>query len=140
MDIKEIKELLQKYYEGNTTLKEEEILKRYFVNNPDVPEKLCAEKAQFIMYEKAKKADTPLEDFEKNLETIIDDQKVRYPVFSRKNIGLKIAVLAASVLILFGLYNTVRHFTAKPDYTDTIEDPYLAYQETKRTLYKEILL
>jgi len=134
MDIKKIKEFLQKYYDGDTTLEEEEILKRYFVENPDVPQELRTEKEQFAMYDRVKNADVPFKDFEKNLESLIDNQKVKYPVFNRRNVRFKIAALAASILILFGVYNSIRYFTARPKYSDTIEDPYLAYQETKRTL------
>ena len=134
MDIKEIKVLLQKYYSGDTTLNEEEILKRYLVDNPEVPEELSAEKEQFAMYCRAKNAGIPFDDFERNLEALIDNQKVKYPVFNMRNIKFKIAALAASVLILFGVYNSIKYFTGKPGYKDTIEDPYLAYQETKRTL------
>jgi hypothetical protein len=134
MEIKKIKELLSKYYNGETTLNEEELLKRYFVDNADIPEELDAEKKQFKMYEEIKNADVPIKDFEKDLESLIDKQKVKYPDFSRRKAVFRIAAIAASLLILFGVYSSVKHFTGRPKYHDTIEDPYLAYQETKRTL------
>ena len=134
MDIKELRKLLQKYYNGETTLKEEDTLKKYFVDNPDIDEEFRAEKEQFIMFEKAEKQDVPIEDFEKKLEILIDNQKVKYPVFKRNKIWIQITAVAASVLIIFGVYNSIKYFTGKPEYKDTIEDPQLAYEETKKTL------
>ena len=134
MDIKELRKLLQKYYNGETTLNEEDTLKKYFTGNPDIDEEFHTEKKQFIMFNKAKNQDVPVEDFEKKLETLIDNQKVIYPVFKRSNVWIRIAAVAASVLIIFGIYNSIKYFTGKPEYSDTIEDPRLAYEETKKTL------
>jgi hypothetical protein len=134
MDIKKLKELLQKYYNGETTLKEENTIKKYFVENPDVDEEFRAEKEQFIMFDKAEKQNVPVEDFEKKLERLIDNQKVIYPGFKRNKIWIRVAAVAASILIIFGVYNSVKYFTGKPEFKDTIEDPYMAYEETKRTL------
>jgi hypothetical protein len=115
-------------------LDEEKLLKRYFIDNVDIPEELSAEKKQFEMYEKMKNADVPIRDFDKDLELLIENQKVKYPDFNRRKTVFRIAAIAASLLILFGVYNSVKHFTGRSKYHDTIEDPYLAYQETKRTL------
>jgi hypothetical protein len=134
MDIKEIRKLLQKYYNGETTLKEENRLKKYFVDNPHIDEEFRAEKEQFIMFDKAGKQDIPVEDFEKKLERLIDNQKVIYPSFKRNRIWIRVAAVAASILIIFGVYNSVKYFTGKPEFEDTIEDPYMAYEETKNTL------
>lgn len=134
MDIKELRKLLQKYYNGETTLKEEDTLKKYFVENPHIDEEFQAEKEQFIMFNKAKKQDVPFKDFEKDLERIIDDQKVKYPVFRSNKIWIQIASVAASILIIFGVYNSIKYFTGKPEYKDTIDDPQIAYEETKNAL------
>ena len=134
MDIKELRKLLQKYYNGETTLKEEDTLKKYFVDNPDINEEFRAEKEQFVMFDRAEKQEVPIEDFEKKLEILIDNQKVIYPVFKRNKVWIQIAAVAASVLIIFGVYNSIKYFSGKPDYKDTIEDPQLAYEETKKTL------
>jgi len=134
MDFKELRKLLQKYYNGETTLKEEDTLKKYFADNPDIDEEFHAEKEQFLMFNKAEKQDVPIEDFEKKLERLIDNQKVIYPVFKRNKTWIRIAAVAASVLIIFGIYNSVKYFTGKPEYLDTIEDPQMAYEETKKTL------
>ncbi len=134
MDIKELRRLLQKYYNGETTLKEEDTLKKYFVENPDIDEEFRAEKEQFVMFDKAKKQDVPVEDFEKKLEILIDNQKVIYPDFRRNKVWIRIAAVAATGLIIFGVYNSIKYFTGKHEYSDTIEDPQLAYEETKKAL------
>ncbi len=134
MDIKELRKLLQKYYNGETTLKEEDALKKYFIDNPDIDEEFRAEKEQFVMFDKAEKQDVPIEDFEKKLEILIDNQKVIYPVFRRNKIWIRVAAVAASILIIFGVYNSIKYFTGKPEYKGTIEDPLMAYEETKNTL------
>ena len=134
MDIKELRKLLQKYYNGETTLKEEDTLKKYFVDNLHIGEEFQAEKEQFVMFDKAKKQDVPFKDFEKDLEKIIDNQKVKYPVFRSNKTWIQIAAVAASVLIIFGVYNSIKYFAGKPEYKDTIDDPYIAYEETKNAL------
>ncbi|UCH13963.1 MAG: hypothetical protein JSV22_12770 [Bacteroidales bacterium] len=134
MDIKELRILLQKYYNGETTLKEEDILKKYFIENPDIDEEFQAEKEQFVMFDRAKKQEVPIKDFEKDLEKLIDNQKVIYPVFRSNKTWMKIAGVAASILIIFGIYNSIKYFTGKPEYKDTIDDPRIAYEETKNAL------
>ncbi len=134
MDIKELRKLLQKYYNGETTLKEEDKLKKYFIDNPGIDEEFSTEREQFLMFDRAARQDVPAEDFEKKLEILIDSQKVIYPVFKRNKTWFRIAAVAASVLIIFGIYNSIRYFTDKQSFKDTIEDPYMAYEETKKTL------
>jgi hypothetical protein len=134
MDIKQLRKLIQKYYNGETTLKEEDALKKYFLESPAIDEEFRSEREQFIMLDKAERQDVPVKDFEKKLEALIDNQKVIYPVFKRSKIWLQIAAVAASVLIIFGVYNSIKYLTGKHAYEDTIDDPYLAYEETKKTL------
>lgn len=134
MDIKELRKLLQKYYNGETTLREEEVLKKYFTGNQNIDEEFLAEKEQFVMFDKAKRQDVPFKDFEKDLEQIIDNQKVKYPNFRSNKIWIQIAGIAASILIIFGVYNSIKYFAGKPEYKDTIDDPQIAYKETKNAL------
>ena len=57
MDFKQIEYLLEKYYEGETTVDEEETLKQFFVS-ADVPARLKAEQAQFLFLAQAAKENT----------------------------------------------------------------------------------
>ena len=54
MDFNRIEELLAKYWECDTSLQEEEELKKFF-NSQEVPEHLMAYKSLFIYYEEEKK-------------------------------------------------------------------------------------
>ena len=46
-DVKQIQELLDKYFEGETSLQEEQILKDYFLNTADIPAEWYSAKAMF---------------------------------------------------------------------------------------------
>ncbi|MCK4465557.1 MAG: pyruvate ferredoxin oxidoreductase, partial [Bacteroidales bacterium] len=49
MDLQKIEKLLQKYYNGETSLEEEEVLRTFF-SSRDVPDHLEAEKELFSYY------------------------------------------------------------------------------------------
>lgn len=131
MNSKKLRMLLNKYYKGDTTLNEEEALRKYFVDNPDIPEEFSTEKDQFLMIEKAKNQDMPFDDFEEKLERIIDNQKVRYPVFRRTKFWIQVTGIAASILIVFSIYNSL----TDSDEIGVIDDPSAAYEETQKVLY-----
>jgi hypothetical protein len=131
MNAKKLRSLLDKYYKGDTILSEEEALRRYFVSNPDIPEEFRTEMAQFLMIDKAKNQDIPFDDFEEKLEKLIDNQKIRYPVFRRTKFWIQVTGIAASILIVFSIYNSL----TDSDEIGTIEDPNVAYEETQKALY-----
>ena len=135
MKSKEIKALLDKYYKGETTLDEEQLLRKYFLENTDVPWELVVEKEQFIMYDKAANKQVPFDDFEEKLEKLIDDQKVRHPVFRSTRFWIRVTGVAASILIVFSVYNSLKYFINKPEDMGTFDDPVMAYEETKKALY-----
>lgn len=58
--IKEIESLLDKYYEGETSLQEENILREFFTTQ-DVPEHLLFEKSQFVFYKEEKQKTKDIE-------------------------------------------------------------------------------
>jgi hypothetical protein len=135
MKSEKIRSLLAKYYKGETTLDEEQDLRKYFLDNPDVPEEFIVEKEQFIMYDKAAKKEVPFDDFEEKLEKLIDDQKVIRPDFTSRKLWIRVAGVAASILLVFSVYNSFKYFISKPDDTGTFDDPVIAYEETKKALY-----
>ena len=67
------------------------------------------------MFDKAKNQDIPFDDFEEKLEKLIDNQKVKYPVFRRNKFWIQIAGIAASVLIVFSVYNSFKYIINKPE-------------------------
>ena len=63
MTTSEIEQLLEKYYEGNTTLQEEEALSDFFLGG-DVPEHLAMHKPVFACFDEALKLEMQDTDFE----------------------------------------------------------------------------
>ncbi|MBN2668547.1 MAG: hypothetical protein JXR60_04890 [Bacteroidales bacterium] len=83
MNSNKIKILLEKYFEGNTNLSEEQILKAYFSKTESIPQDLAYAKSFFNYLE--------------------DEKNIRYAEKKKKKyIGLWISSIAAS-LILIGL-------------------------------------
>lgn len=52
MEFKNLEILLDKYFEGNTTLDEEQQIREFFRKNADLPEKLMETKAMFEFFQK----------------------------------------------------------------------------------------
>lgn len=121
MNQKRIEELLSKYYEGVSSLTEEQELKAFFEQS-DVPEHLKAEQIQFNFYEAARQ--------EKSSRTFEPDEHVT------KSVQLKPYVrtawsMAASVVLVIGIYL----FMQKADEpVNEYENPEIAYAETKKAL------
>jgi hypothetical protein len=130
MDCKTIKEILDKYWEGETSLKEEQLLKTYF-NSDQVAKELESFRPLFVYY-KEQKAKTATQSFE-GLK--------RKPVVHR--LLPTWVTVAASILILVvaGTFCYVPQNTSNPaifaiDETvkDTYKDPEKAYKEAKAAL------
>ena len=87
MEYQEIKALLEKYFEGNTSLKEDAKLRYYFSSSEDIPEDIAMYKVLFAYYENAQNDAFP--------------KKKRLFVFTPK--ALAIAASIAFLLILIPL-------------------------------------
>jgi hypothetical protein len=137
MDLKKIEILLQKYYDGETTLEEENVLKAFFASG-DVPDHLKAEEEMFTYYHHPSTDEMPAEGMEeKILDAIGYEDNQNRKQSGKKSIYL-ITSIAASFLILLGSYflflnNDKIGFPLKK-YQDTFDNPELAYLETKKTL------
>jgi hypothetical protein len=104
MNIKEIKELLDKYYEGETTLAEEKILRDYFVSG-DVPLELSVHKSQFLYFtQESGDGISGRESEEKTFAEKIEMPVI--PVHFNRNRFYYITGIAAAVLLLIGLVFT----------------------------------
>ena len=126
MDYREIKALLDKYLEGNTSLEEEKILRKFFDEKQDVPEDIQYAKHMFSSF-RNEASGKP--DF------VIKDHKVIH--FRKRNIFV-LTGIAASILLIIGyfLINNSRndqiiyaYFDGKP-----VHDKQFAINETKRAL------
>jgi hypothetical protein len=137
MDRKQVKELLSRYYSGDSTDSEEQLLRYYFISGT-VPDEFKADQELFrTLHEE--KSNVPSDfSFDKLIEESIKSDPSYIPV--RKNPFYKTSVfrIAAGLAILTACA-TILYFTVYPGLkskhgADTYSDPALAYAEAKKAL------
>lgn len=143
MGTNEIKTLLNKFYDGETTVGEEQLLRDYFASD-GVDGSLAEEKAFFCavsdLTETSPEGGLPrAEALENSLERQIDAWNKVEKNFSRKarRISLRWMVgAAAGILLLIGIGLYVSQSQDEPQYalTDTYDNPEDAYAETQKAL------
>ena len=125
-----LKELLDRYYRGESSEAEEAELREYF-SGEIIPEDFDAEREIFRYYSASEIIPVPSEGFTERIIREVDElNEGRKRVFSRKRI-LAILSVAATVLILIGSYFI---FFSREDIEDTFTDPRIAYTETIKIL------
>jgi hypothetical protein len=130
MDSDEINQLLEKYWNCETSLEEEQTLRTYFAGQ-DIPDSLKGPAALFQYFEKEKEKSTD-KSFDENLRTRFRDghKVIALPV-------LKILRIAAGVLVVIAATFVIRYEIRKsypPEIAETYSDPKLALEETKKAL------
>ena len=85
MNTGEIKQLLEKYYNGESSVDEELILKEFF-SREIVPEELEAEKNIFRFYLHSSGTPLPSEDFTKTILSAVDDEEINLTKFRKRRI------------------------------------------------------
>ena len=139
MDLKQIEILLQKYYNGETSIEEEGQLTDFFKHN-DVPDHLKPDQDIFDYYSFERKEnkikDSGLEQQLVNMIDGLSDEKNQ--ATTKKRYLYALASIAAGILLFFGVYsifinkNPVDQSVA--EFNDTFDNPQLAYNETKKIL------
>lgn len=112
MNIREIEDLLQKYFDGDTSLDEERRLREFF-HQKEIPENLKCHLPLFQWIAGEQQVEITGSGFEERL-----NQNLRTPLRSAGSItipvsrGKKIApmLMAASILVLIGLLFSIRFF------------------------------
>jgi len=131
MNSEEIKHLLQKYFDGDTTLEEEIFLKNFF-SGGDIPEELNVEKEIFRYFILSAEIPEPSADFEEKIFSAIGHEDSNIIQTGRRmRLYLTLTGAAAGLLILAASYF---FFTGRPEPRDTYSDPELAYAETMKIL------
>ena len=132
MELKKIERLLAKYYDGNSSIEEEVILKAFF-EQETIPDYLKADKEMFLYYMRGKEEEEYSVDLEKNILEAIENEQSRES--SKERYFPKylywVSSVAASILIVLSVY----FYQKSPSLEDTYNSPELAYQETKKVLY-----
>jgi len=133
MDINRIKNLLEKYFEGLTSLEEEQELLEYFSEGNEVPAELITYKEHFRFLNASRNLSPATPGFEDRIAKLIDDQDRTFkPVIYRKRI-YKYAI-AASVAVLVGFAGLFIYQNQFHRSKDTFSDPQLAYIEAQKAI------
>lgn len=132
MDSKHIEQLLEKYWNCETSLEEEQELKDFFRSgNP--PEGLKEAAALFRYFDQQQK---------KTVEEVSFDAEVKKKIRAQKPWGKiiqlnYIARIAAGLIVVMAATYFIREEVRKaypPEPTDTYTDPRVAFEETKKAL------
>ena len=126
----ELKRLLEKYYNGESTEEEEGSLREYFRKN-NIPEGYEAEKIIFGYLDESIEIPEPSVDFEARILAGIDASESSRRSRTMKKYHLPILSAAAGLLLLVGSYF---YFSVRAEPMDTFTDPEIAYAETIKIL------
>ncbi len=127
METKKIKEILDRYFEGNSSLEEEQVLKAYF-SSADIDEEFIPFQPLF----------SSIEELNNDLNTVLDDDLMDFILESEhkeKNklryLWQSVSSIAAILLIALLVFNYQKE---QSDWEDTYSDPNVAYIEANKTL------
>jgi len=133
MELKEIKKLLDKFYEGETSLEEETLLKNFLLNS-DIPEDMLPDKELFCQIIAEQNSIPENKKLARKINSLIDDQDVKFKKSRRISLFYTVSSVAAGIAILVVSYMTVLKRDILPVKNETYDNPQLAYEEVKRTL------
>ena len=133
--------LLEKYFNGETSLQEEKELKEFFLTSEDIPEELVQLKNQFFALDEFASIELDNAFEQKILETISEndtENKTRLLTREEKPVrkhtfSYTWATIAASILILLSVWTSINHFQNK-QILNQYNNPELAYQEVSNAL------
>lgn len=117
MELDKIEILLEKYFEGETTIAEENELKKYF-SSSDVAQHLEHYRGMFGYFTAAK---------EQRFEQVI-------PLKTKTQKKVAWLSIAASVVVLLGLFTFYNQNMSQNQDLGTYDDPEKAFQETQKAL------
>lgn len=138
MESKRIRELLEKFYEANSTKNEEFELYKYFKSDK-VTDDLLEEKDYFLALYSVQKENIKIPiDIDKRIEEVINESPTKAKS-EKKAIWLKFFNAAATVIIIIGasflIYQGLELNKKVSKTKDTYDSVDLAYMQTKRILY-----
>jgi len=113
MELAKIENLLEKYFEAETSIQEEAILQEYFAQE-EVPEHLKQYKEMFNFFSNS------------SLET--SSRKIELTKESKKTISIKWLSIAAMMVFFIGIYSVYQQNETEK------EEAMLAYMETQKAL------
>jgi len=130
MDNRELKTLLEKYWQGETSLEEEKSLKKWFANNSG-HEGLENEEVLFKHFQKTGEIELP-GDFEDKILEKIDADKSKTIIWGSRLLNWKAAAVISGIIVASIVLKNP--FGSSTQMTDTYENPQDAYEATKAIL------
>jgi hypothetical protein len=133
MDSKDIGQLLEKYWNCETSLEEEKSLRDYF-NGPDVSGQM-KDTAELFRFFEAERKRSLEEEFDSTVMRTVKKTENKSKVVSMVR-WVQVARIAAGVLVMVAATYFVRNEVIKsnPEEIDTFSDPQQALEETKKAL------
>jgi hypothetical protein len=130
MNEEELKRLIGKYYDGESTEEEESTLRAFF-RKGDIPRGYEAEKIIFSYYDDSSYVPEPSVDFEARIMAGIDASERKVGSKNSNRYLIPFMSAAAGIILLIGSYFLL---FKRAESTDTFTDPELAYTETIKIL------
>jgi hypothetical protein len=131
MNIKEIEALVEKFYEGSTSLSEERQLREFF-SGADIPPHLAVHAELFRYYESSGKEELTDTEFETRFLKSIEETSV-IPLNNKRKQVYFITGIAASILLLTGIFFTFRNDIFLHSPKETLQQE-IAYQKAEKAL------
>lgn len=133
MKLQEIERLLEKFYNGETSLREERQLKEFFASG-EVPARFQAEKVQFDLLAGEKTRALEDDQLEKRvMQNVSGSDGLLGRVLSNRPLFYSTIGMAATILILLAIF--LRFEPLPKKIQDTYSDPEVAYNEAKKVLF-----
>jgi len=133
----EIKKLLEKYYDGNTTLEEEKFLADFFIRE-NIPDEFRADREVFLTFSESSNTEVLDESFDGEVMDLIRERVINNP--GKKQVLYYVSAIAAGFTLLFGTYFLLIEeripFGNKTTFEMVaVQDPAIALEETRKALY-----
>jgi len=133
MEFKDLELLLDKYFEGNSTLEEEKQIREFFRTNSDLPEKLVETKAMFEFFQNESVKQTELQ-----LIQIANWKSVKST--NKRKIYYLISGIAASLLLLISILTYTDNSEEQKVYAYINGKPIMNEQVAKMEAKRALLL
>ncbi len=136
MEKKRIENLIEKFYNGETSIGEERLLENYF-SQKNIPASLEAERDLFRFYSGSRNEQLPDDRLEQKIIRAIESEGGDL-TGKRRRMIFAVTSIAASILLLIGSYfiflSPSGPGLALSKYKDTFDNPEIAYLETQKAL------
>ena len=133
MEFKDLQILLDKYFDGESTLEEDMQIKRFFRENSNLPDELKRTRAMFDFFQKESS-----NKLEKELNFIKETQKTKPAKIQR--IVYLITSIAASILLFFSVLTYMNKTNEQKIYAYVNGKPVMDKEQAKQETEKALLL